>query len=142
MVERIARKKMELVVSDTGNGLEIAFYRLGRGVLAPEVSNIVTLKGRDITFFAGQLTDPAVLDPTGKIDLKEPYPFIIRVRWDNMHRILSFIPWKGGESAESIRLSPLEAFRVGELAKNTALINHLMLRLKKTNERVNRAKNN
>ena len=129
MRERITRPNQELIVTDTGQGLEIAFYRLTGTTLQPEPSHSITLEDRDISFFAGQLSDPSVLDPSGKVDMKEPYEFIVRVRWDGMHRILSFIPWKGGEAVESIRLSPLEAFRIGELARNTALVNHLIRRL-------------
>ena len=129
MEERITRPNQELVVTDTGQGLEIAFYRLTGSTLRPELSHSITLKDRDISYFAGQLTDPSILDPSGKVEMKEPYEYIIRVRWDGMHRILSFVPWEGGEAVESIRLSPLEAYRVGVLANNTALINHLMKRL-------------
>lgn len=129
MEERISRPNIELLVRDNGKGLEIAFYRLTGSTLCPELSNSITLKGRDISFFAGQMTDPSVLDPTGKVDMKEPYEFIVRVRWDGMHRILSFVPWEGGEAVESIRLSPLEAFRIGELARNTVLVNHFIQRL-------------
>jgi len=137
MEERITRNKAELVVRDTGTGLEIAFYRLKGGNLKPGLSASVTLKGNDISFFAGQMTDPSVLDPAGKVDLKEPYPYIVRVRWDGMHRILSFVPWEGGEAVESIRLSPLEAYRVGILAQNTTLINHLIDRLARWKDGVN-----
>ena len=137
MIEKIVRKDRELVVTDKRGSLEIAFYQLKRGLLTPELSNKICLKGSDVGFFAAQLLDPGVLDPTGKVDLKEPYPFIIRVRWDNLHRILSFIPWEKGETAESIRLSPLEAYRIGQLARNTLLVDHLVRRLKKELGRVN-----
>lgn len=143
MEERISRPNIELLVRDNGKGLEIAFYRLTGSTLRPELSNGITLKGRDISFFAGQMTDPSVLDPSGKVDMKEPYEFIVRVRWEGMHRILSFIPWEGGEAVESIRLSPLEAYRIGELARNTALINHLIRRLARWDNGVDaQSKNN
>jgi len=137
--EKIVRKKLLFEVSDRGSGLLLAFYKTERGILSPTLTNsLILTENKDIQFFAGQLLDPSVLDPTGKVELKEPYPYIIRVRWDNMHRIVSFVSYEDGATVESIRLSPLEAYRVGQLSQNTALINHLLERLKKYYASVNK----
>ena len=127
----IAREKKLLKVMDHKGVLVVAFY--GQDVASLELveRHRVELTGEDIEFFAGMLINPEVLDKTGKVDLKEPdYPYIIRVRWDNHNRILSFLPWEEGGAVEKIRLSPLDALKIGKLAERTCLINHLIERLK------------
>ena len=125
----ITREKQELMVCDNRGRLSVEFYALRPGSLKPEKRNGVSLKGEDIEFFAGMLLDPAVPNAHGNVDLKEPYPYILRVKWDDAHRTLSFFPWEEGGVIEHIRLSPLEAWKIGKLAERTALINHLIRRL-------------
>lgn len=129
MEVRIARNSLELLVRDDHGRLSVEFHAPKPGSLKPEKRNGVCLKGEDIEFFAGMLLDPTVVDQAGKVDLKEPYPFIVRVKWDGTHRILFFLPWQEGGPVESVRLSPLEAWKIGKLAERTALINHLIRRL-------------
>ena len=126
---RITRKNLELLVKDNKGRLLISFLGQRQGSLEMNEKWRVDLKGEDIEFFAGMILDRAVADASGKVDLKEPYPFIIRVKWDGLQRILSFYPWEEGGALASIRLSPLEARKVGKLAERTVFVNHLIRRL-------------
>ncbi len=129
MEVRIARNSLELRVRDDHGRLSVEFHAPKPGSLKPEKRNGVCLKGEDIEFFAGMLLDPTVPNAHGNVDLKEPYPYILQVKWDDSHRTLSFFPWEEGGAIERIRLSPLEAWKIGKLAERTALINHLIRRL-------------
>lgn len=128
-VEIRREKGTELHAEDRHGKLFVGFF-VYDGVKDVIPKEHMELEGQDIDFFAGMLLDPACLDERNTVTLKGDYPYMIRVVWDKVWRILSFLDWGPSQKPiRKIRLSPLEALQLGRLAERTAVMDHLLKRL-------------
>ncbi len=87
--------------------------------------------------FAGMLLDATCLSDRHEVSLDEPiYPYRILVKWEGVHRVLSFLSRPTPEDPKGkiefrIRLSALEARRLARLAERCVSAAHLAATLSK-----------
>lgn len=97
----------------------------------------VEIRAAHLDHFAGMLMDATCLSDKHDVSLDEPiYPYRILVKWEGVHRVLSFSSrptpeYPKGKIEFRIRLSPLEARRLARLAERCADSSHSMARLDK-----------